>query len=384
MDNVRLISLCLFCYIDSYFSDSVNSFCSTARYGADGQENLEFRILHVYYSAKRAVNKGISLPWDVSMSPPPNKKRRTKRTQNRCLDHSPTHIHSSSSQASSSFSCSSPSQDGYETMRPPSPTVQQYGYHHPFHNHHPYHPSPHHHHHHHLHHYRHAPYVSPRDSTGYSNRVATSRREVFRRSHYTMVNDAPGKTRSRTNTLVSPVRSSIEHQALQRIQTAPSEDSRGQDTPPPIHKHSVQSQDSYDTKPSIPVMDPFDLDSGSLKDIDSYWNDPLLSIMLKPSHENKSTPSHTPSLPPLKQNRTLMARLETLQISIRELILQAPNTDEQDVLLSMVTKWANELAKDPLSDPVLSRQPTVESEDVSSKGSNDESSKVSNVEQKNP
>jgi hypothetical protein len=29
-------------------------------YGPDGQENLDFRLLHVYFSAKRAVNKGIS------------------------------------------------------------------------------------------------------------------------------------------------------------------------------------------------------------------------------------------------------------------------------------------------------------------------------------
>jgi hypothetical protein len=28
------------------------------KYGTDGKEDLEFRLLHVYYSAKRAVNKG--------------------------------------------------------------------------------------------------------------------------------------------------------------------------------------------------------------------------------------------------------------------------------------------------------------------------------------
>ena len=64
-----------------------------------------------------------------------------------------------------------------------------------------------------------------------------------------------------------------------------------------------------------------------------------------------------------------MARLETLQLSIRELILQAPTAEEQEVLLSMVTTWARELAKDPLSDPMLSKQPSQESEGAETTGS---------------
>ena len=33
-------------------------------YGVDGKEDLEFRLLHVYFSAKRAVNQGIQIPVD--------------------------------------------------------------------------------------------------------------------------------------------------------------------------------------------------------------------------------------------------------------------------------------------------------------------------------
>jgi len=102
------------------------------------------------------------------------------------------------------------------------------------------------------------------------------------------------------------------------------------------------------------------------KDIDSYWNDPLLSIMLKPSREascsNKSVssrfegPSRTNS-----EDRSLLERLETLQLSIREVILQAPTREEQDLLVTLVTKWAGELASDPLGEPRLSRRASHES-----------------------
>lgn len=68
-----------------------------------------------------------------------------------------------------------------------------------------------------------------------------------------------------------------------------------------------------------------------------------------------------------------MARLETLQLSIRELILQAPNQDEEEELLSMVTSWAKELAKDPLGDPILTRRSNETPERYSLKKSSDSS-----------
>jgi hypothetical protein len=41
----------------------------TLQYGPDGKENLEYRLLHVYFSAKRAVNKGVSVPSEVLALP---------------------------------------------------------------------------------------------------------------------------------------------------------------------------------------------------------------------------------------------------------------------------------------------------------------------------
>lgn len=58
-------------------------------YGPDGKENLEYRLLHVYFSAKRAVNKGVTVPPEKQLSSPtstPNQtpvRKRAKTTPNR-------------------------------------------------------------------------------------------------------------------------------------------------------------------------------------------------------------------------------------------------------------------------------------------------------------
>ena len=43
----------------------------TDQYGEDGKEDLEYRLLHVYYSAKRAVNKGIKARAENKRRTPP-------------------------------------------------------------------------------------------------------------------------------------------------------------------------------------------------------------------------------------------------------------------------------------------------------------------------
>ena len=52
----------------------------------NGKEDLEYRLLHVYYSAKRAVNKGIEVPQGIESTPkryssPKKKQRRIKKTR---------------------------------------------------------------------------------------------------------------------------------------------------------------------------------------------------------------------------------------------------------------------------------------------------------------
>ncbi|KAL7572094.1 hypothetical protein ACA910_001734 [Epithemia clementina (nom. ined.)] len=318
----------------------------------DGKEDEEFRILHVYYSAKRAVNKGLSLPATLSESPSSTKKPRTKRTPDRRVDNSPAVTTSSMSQTSTS--CSSPPRE-YEGVVHPSP-AHHYPYHHMYN---PY--PPHHNHPQNYGHFYHHRYVHQIDQVGPVNHTSSSQ-EVFRRYHPSVQPRTSQEKKQKHRVATSVPNRRREPPSIPRMHPAPSEDSIGPlQSPPAIRKTTVKSHDSSDSKSSLSAMDTFDLDSGSLRDIDSYWNDPLLSIMLKPSHE-KIASSPTPTLNPKTPDRTLLARLETLQLSIRELILQAPNQDDQEELLSMVTTWANELARDPLGDPTLNRQHSGETE----------------------
>lgn len=57
-------------------------------YGADGKEDVEFRLLHVYYSAKRAVNKGLSEE-DYTPSTPVKRPKISHTTPSSCY-RSPT------------------------------------------------------------------------------------------------------------------------------------------------------------------------------------------------------------------------------------------------------------------------------------------------------
>jgi hypothetical protein len=132
-------------------------------------------------------------------------------------------------------------------------------------------------------------------------------------------------------------------------------------------KHSFNFDTSSDSR-----SEAFEMDA-SMNDIDadSYWNDPLLAIMLKPSMDrdalSRSGGESGVSLaaPPLNglsnlgcvenaasgsasPTRNFHSRLETLQQTIRNVILQASPTD-QAALMAMVISWANRLSQDPLS-----------------------------------
>jgi hypothetical protein len=141
-------------------------------------------------------------------------------------------------------------------------------------------------------------------------------------------------------------------------------------------KHSFNLDNSSDSR-SASVEASFELDA-SMQDTDSYWNDPLLAIMLKPSMDRDALIRSGGELgeslaaPPVNAlgigsvggadhaaagggggsaspTRNFHSRLETLQQTIRGVILQAPTT-EQTTLMTMVTSWANRLSHDPLSE----------------------------------
>lgn len=97
-------------------------------------------------------------------------------------------------------------------------------------------------------------------------------------------------------------------------------------------------------------MEPLDLDSATWTEMDFYWNESLLSIVLKLSQDANDMIPPT-ILPPLigtePDCQARKTKLERLQLSMYELILQAPSVQEQENLLDMVTTWARELGKDP-------------------------------------
>jgi hypothetical protein len=80
-------------------------------YGADGKENLEYRLLHVYFSAKRAVNKGMTSDYSTP----------TKRVKTSPHEEFPARFPSST--PSPTFSPMP-----YSSESPPSPTISPIPY----------------------------------------------------------------------------------------------------------------------------------------------------------------------------------------------------------------------------------------------------------------
>ena len=87
-------------------------------YGTDGKENLEYRLLHVYFSAKRAVNKGLSSTGAKSAQSSPPAKR-VKRTPPRKPKQQPL-LSQLELPLSPARECNSPL--SFE-ITPPSPTM---------------------------------------------------------------------------------------------------------------------------------------------------------------------------------------------------------------------------------------------------------------------
>ena len=93
----------------------------------------------------------------------------------------------------------------------------------------------------------------------------------------------------------------------------------------------------------------------SLKDIDcSEWNDPWNDDPIFPLIGSKSSDLEQQELRVESEKKTsetdrLAARLEDVQESIREYILQAP-AKEQKVMTVLFSSWAHQVSQDPLRD----------------------------------
>jgi len=318
-------------------------------YGADGKEDTEYRLLHVYFSAKRAINKGMSGIPDGGTaedirSPPRKRQPRQRSTtpiraglpKRRHVEHPPQHppelYHSpaiTTSSVTSSSLCNSPlSFDNLPHLSFPdapatngsevypswpeqlivTPTIndiveiqQKAPYQAPAASH----PSHHHHHH-------HQGYYSE-DNHGSMEGAPTP--SPFRRPITT-----PAST---INVQKSPLLRTGEYYSI--------------DMP-----HSSEEDTT-----SISSSDPFHLDFPLQQEIDSFWSDPLMTIMMKPSQDyynaNDNTEQHHHH-----PERVFALRLESLQESIRERILAAPIRD-QPKLVSVMATWARQMAMDPLA-----------------------------------
>jgi len=250
-------------------------------YGADGKEDLEFRLLHVYFSAKRAVNKGVSIPEEemVAASPAKRTKRSPMRSPLRMVASPQKHLQQSPAITTSSVSqsslCSSPL--SFDILPPPSPGQKAA--------------------------LQHMPCLEQ-----YSNFVSPPNDMFLHRRFH------PLESNFMTS---SPFRHNIQQSPLTR---------------------STAERESMET---------FELDA-SLQEIDQYWNDPLLNIMLKPSQDAAEKQQQQQQAKP-EPVRSFVARLETLHESIRELIMAAP-VAEQPALVSLLAAWARQIAEDPLTD----------------------------------
>mmetsp|Transcript_26551 Transcript_26551/g.55572 ORF Transcript_26551/g.55572 Transcript_26551/m.55572 type:complete len:594 (-) Transcript_26551:93-1874(-) len=362
-------------------------------YGADGKEDLEFRLLHVYFSSKRAVNKGLHIPSPPpAAAPSPHAKtpagtsttsRSTKRSKRNSpdqssLEQSTAVTNSTTSQGSG---CHSP-YVGFGHLSPPVPR----GFPHQQHFHHS---------------AYHAPSSSGSSSYNNSNHflgppspLIHPPSSVFASPKTTMSSSAAGPFRQ-----FHPIEHGISFQQRQggRESISPIPPPRLQShrfqhpndvglsammPPASVFHHRDEHVDLHGTGDGITTTKSLDVLDLNNEDSSSYacWDDQLLSsIVLKPSHDDDTglplfptmttAPSSAASSPTLlpdfdemhKQNgnyhrsnhhdideQSLEYRLQSLQLNIRESILQAPTEQERQSLLSVVTDWAKELAKNPL------------------------------------
>jgi hypothetical protein len=305
-------------------------------YGCDGKEDLEFRLLHVYFSAKRAVNKGMKLSADErakhQQSPPasstPQKRRRTTPRSVRSpwqeghqnhkylRDYSPMSCASSrSSRSTNRHPPSSPLPlfDRMPILPPPSPCCR------------PEHENN-----------RSSIFVSPNTAASVSEHANTHVHHddglfdhLFHPVPSFELQSAPGKP--------SPFRSHHDHPYLELFRNPENATvARG--------RRVTKDNEDDATAGAGAGFDCHDMDdASSLVDLDAYWNDPLFALMTKPSMDHGETHSTTQD----NACQSLSKRLQGLNERIRDVILASPAT-EQGSMVSLVANWARSIAQSPL------------------------------------
>lgn len=333
-------------------------------YGADGKEDVEFRLLHVYFSAKRAINKGMSsiaenepIYYPKSTPSQPLDRVASKRLraspqraqpqphQNQFL-HSPAITTSSANSTSLSGSplsfdvlppCASPnySENTGENSNSSStiyPTWPEQLIVTPINDLLPRHP--------HSPVQRQANHADSSEESSYAGRLTPS---PFRLPIRT-----PPSTINVTN---SPLLRTGEYTV-----PLPGDDFDFYEA------ESVSSHDAFHNEA---------LDFPLQHEIDSFWNDPFMTIMLKPSHDADFRSGDDLATEQLEDS--FSSRLDVLQDSIRDRILAAPES-RQPKLVSLMASWARKMADDPLAKSTMSHTTAVPSHRASKNDDeNDES-----------
>jgi hypothetical protein len=267
----------------------------------DGVEDENYRLLHVYFSTKRAKNSGVAVPDEEASSYRSSVRSRAPK-RSKIITSPPRNIYPVNNRASF---FASPTMTAVSTT---SPSL---------------HDSP-----------LRFDDLSP-PSLGNSHFVVTPNSDPFRRCEHSdevsMLNPSPFRPKL-------PV---AQH-------NFPSS---------PLSRRAFNDDDSdsflFDT--SITT---------SWHEIDeSLWNDPLLDIMLKPSQDHGidrlQVSSSSSSLSPLtskqdtsEHTQSFSAQLETLKHTLQERILTAP-VEEHSALMTQLVTWASALAQDPFSETLL-------------------------------
>lgn len=313
-------------------------------YGADGKEDLTFRLLHVYYSAKRAVNKGLALPPPPTPKTPtkkskmrtPSPQRRSRIWQQQQQQHqpmTPSHYHQPypfMTTTSASGICHSPLSVDWASplsltqgasASPLLPHLRDNKISKRTRNNEEFTVDHHHRGHHRGHHH---------DNSN-SNWVMTPVSDLFRRRPGTSRASPAAMTTTPTTTTSASSNSSNTLPSPKRSRTEDSADGSAM-----LMMSASKSLDALDMESSLQELDSF------------YWNDPLLTILMQPSHESfKSTGStgmganHHPgggSAPLTMPMAALPQRLGRLQEKLRDMATENAET------AALIREFAENLA----------------------------------------
>ena len=369
---------------------------------SDGVEDLEFRLLHVYYSNKRAVNKGVEespkgakrmKPYRTppktprtKMSPPPSRLQSPPMTALRSAAsppfssprHRQNHPPTMGTQA---FSPSPPPLSSPHFMRSPALTTSSVS-------------SP--------NHYFHSPLgfdvfsMSPSPAT--RNTLPALGGHYYRdyyyhqrqQQHYhpprphnfiSPMDDTSSFLRARFHPLADTA--TLTPSPPYRTATFPGCPGRNQScsnissyirSPPPRRGYkgaaALSKRDSSsseeEARSGVTASDPFPCDMETSlhgeEGNDSVWDDPLMSMLLKPNRGELPQPpvATAAAAGKAKSERSYVSilsnRLEDLRETvITELVLSAP-ASEQPTLVSAVARWARSVARDPLMMPNITPQ----------------------------